>query len=140
MPYNVGRPGTELDECNYVLAEIKTIISTYTPFNVIFAGDLNADMSRNNFQAEALGSFVTTENLYRRGILAKKGHTLQDFVLCISWHFSIIKKDLQSFINFESPWSYFAILSYFLGEIKCFSVIFSFRVNLEQNVIETKHL
>ena len=49
MPYDVGRPGTELDECNDVLAEIKTIISTCTPFNVILAGDLNADTSRNNF-------------------------------------------------------------------------------------------
>ena len=28
MPYDVGRPSTELDECKEVLAEIKTIIST----------------------------------------------------------------------------------------------------------------
>ena len=35
-------------------------------------------------------------------------------------------------------WSYFAILPDFLGEINRFSLIFSFIVNLEQNVIETK--
>ena len=35
-------------------------------------------------------------------------------------------------------WSYFAILPDFLGEINRFSLIISFRVNIEQNVIEAK--
>ena len=35
-------------------------------------------------------------------------------------------------------WSFSAILPDFLGEINRFSLIISFRVNLEQNVIETK--
>ena len=35
-------------------------------------------------------------------------------------------------------WPFSAFLPDFLGEINRFSLIFSFRVNLEQNVIETK--
>merc|ERR1739842_50974 len=64
MPIDMRRPGEELDEFFEILAEVKDIVSKYSPINVIIGGDFNCDLGRNNFQSRALESFVENENLH----------------------------------------------------------------------------
>ena len=87
MPYDTWRPGEEMDEFNEVLGEIKTIISNYSPQNVIIAGDLNVDMSRDNLHARALESFVTNENLY---MCIDNSVAVVPYTRCLNQSFSTI--------------------------------------------------
>ena len=64
MPNDMRRPGEELDEFFEILAEVKDIVSKYSPINVIIGGDFNCDLGRNNLQSRALESFVENENLH----------------------------------------------------------------------------
>ena len=58
------RPGEELDEFNKILAEVKDIVSKFSPIDIIIGGDFNCDLTRNNFQSRALELFVGNEHLH----------------------------------------------------------------------------
>ena len=64
MPNDMRRPGEELDEFNEILAEVKDIVSKFSPIDVIIGGDFNCDLTRNNFQSRALELFVGNEHLH----------------------------------------------------------------------------
>ena len=64
MPYDMRRPGEELDEFVEILSEVKDTISKHSSIDVIIGGDFNSDLTRNNFQSRTLESFVENEDLF----------------------------------------------------------------------------
>ena len=78
--------------------------------------------------------------MYRRGNLAF--HAPQIARFCFMFLFcryvsNVVPKNSCPKLD-RGWWSFSAILPDFIGKINRFSLIFSFRVNLEQNIIETK--
>ena len=77
---------------------------------------------------------------YSRGYLAFDLPQIARFCfMFLSCSFGSKEVFLKTLAKSESQkWSFFAKLPDFLGKINSFSLIFSFRANLRQNVIEEK--